>query len=397
MNEFKLKGAYASINLDHIKHNYIEACKKVGNDVKVTCVVKSDAYGHGEEEVVKILVENGLSIICVSTMIEAIRLRKLFPTNLDILVLGYTPSFLLAKAYKYNIIQTISTYDEALVLNKVGRTKVHIKVNTGMNRLGFSIDEAKIIKDVSELENINICGVFSHLHSSDGLDKSSTEKQFKQYTNFIKELEILNVNVGTKHICNSGGIIEFEEFHMDMVREGIMLYGLYPSKNISRDQIKLKECMEFKSYIASIFIVKKGEGISYGHTFIADKDMKIATINLGYSDGVFRHLSNNGDIIIGDQRRPIVGRVCMNMFMVDITGMETVKVEDEVIIFGRSENQFISIDEIAEHAGTISYEVVCRTGYSIPRIYIKNNEIIKIEQNLIIENKGGEYVSTSFN
>lgn len=386
MEQYNLKGAYASINLDHIIHNYKEATKKVGQDVTVTCVVKSDAYGHGEEEVVKALVENGLSIICVSTMIEALRLRKIFTENLDILVLGYTPVFLLENASKHNIIQTIGTYEEALALNKIGKTKVHIKVNTGMNRLGFSIEDAKTIKTISEMKNINICGIFSHLHSGDSRDKTSAKEQFRRYKQLIDELEALNVNVGTKHICNSAGIIEFDEFYMDMVREGIMLYGLYPSKEVSRTQLKLKECMEFRSYIASISLVKKGQGISYGHTFIADRDMKVATVNLGYSDGLFRHLSNKGEVIIGDERRPIVGQICMNMFMVDITDMKDVQVEDEVIIFGSSKNQFISIDEIAKRAGTISYEIVCRTGYSVPRVYIKNHKIIKIEQNLIIEN-----------
>jgi alanine racemase len=175
--------------------------------------------------------------------------------------------------------------------------------------------------------------------------------------------------------------------HLDMVREGIMLYGLYPSNEVSKESIKLKECMEFKSYIASISELKKGEGISYGHTFIAQKDMKIATINLGYSDGLFRSLGNKGEVIINDQRRSIVGRICMNMFMVDIMDMEDVSVEDEVIIFGKSENNFISIDEVALKAGTISYEIVCRTGYSVPRVYIKNGEIIEIESDLIVEKR----------
>ncbi len=388
MGRSKLTGAYASINLDHIIHNFREASKWVGEDVTVTCVVKSDAYGHGEEQVVQALVDNGETIVCVSTMIEALRLRKKFH-DLDILILGYTPSHLADKASKYNLIQTISTLEEAQRMNTLGKTKVHIKVNTGMNRLGFDAEDVDLIAEVSRMESIQVCGIFTHLHSSDSADRSSTEEQFDKFSKLLNELSKRQIDVGVRHICNSGGIINHPHMHLDMVRQGISLYGLYPSKETSREHVHLKECMEFRSYIASIQDVKKGEGISYGHTYIADKDMTIAVVNLGYSDGVFRHLSNVGEVIICDERRPIVGRVCMNMFMVDITGMDGVAVEDEVILFGKSDNQFISIDEVADWVGTISYEVTCRTGYSVPRIYIRNNDIFKIEENLIIEHSGG--------
>jgi alanine racemase len=383
MTQLKLKGTYASINLDSIIHNYMEACRLTGGDVTVSCVVKSDAYGHGENQVVEVLVENGLSIICVSTMQEALRLRARFP-QIDILILGYTPKFLLNKVEQYNLIQTISTIEEALALDSLGKVKVHIKVNTGMNRLGFSMDNLDEIASIYRLKNIQVLGMFTHLHSSD--EVAPTLVQFEKFERILREMEDREIEVGTRHVCNSGGIIAFEQMHLDMVREGIMLYGLYPSKKISRDTVNLKECMELHSFIARIINIKKGEGISYGHDFIAPYDMRIATVNLGYSDGVFRNLGNKGDVIIHNQRRPIVGRVCMNMFMVDITGMDDVDVEDEVIVFGKSENQFISIEEVAEWAGTISYEVICRTGYSTPRVYFKNGKVIGVEQESLIEN-----------
>ncbi len=386
MEQLKLKGTYASINLDYIVHNYKEACRLAGDDVTVSCVVKADAYGHGEVKVVEALIENSLSLICVGTMIEALRLKARFP-NIDILILGYTPKFMACKATEYNLIQAISTKEEALELDAAnGITKVHIKVNTGMNRLGFSTDNADEIVAISKLKNIRICGIFTHLHSSDSGAQELTLSQFEKFDRFLHELEDKGVHVGVRHVCNSGGIISFNNMYMDMVREGIMLYGLYPSKAVSQDIVHLKECMELHSFIASIIDVKKGEGISYGHTFIAPHYMKIATVNLGYSDGVFRNLGNRGEVIICNERRPIVGRVCMNMFMVDITGMDTVRLEDEVIIFGRSKNQFISIDEVAEWAGTISYEVICRTGYSVPRVYYKNGMVIDFEETLLIEN-----------
>lgn len=387
MNIVNLKGAYAKINLDNIVHNYKEACKQVGDDVTVTCVVKSDAYGHGEVEVVKALMENGLNIFCVSTVIEGIRLREQFPA-IDILILGYTPKFLSSKAVAYNLIQTISSMEEAIALHEAGKARVHIKVNSGMNRLGFNVDEADLIRQVSELRNIEICGIFTHLHSSDSGDKTTAKDQFYKYKTLLNVLDHKGVRYGTRHVCNSGGIIDLKEMHMDMVREGIMLYGMYPSKEVNHDEVKLKECMEYFSYVAGIHVIQAGEGVSYGHTFIAEKDMKVATINIGYSDGVFRHLSNKGDVIIRDTRCPIVGRVCMNMIMVDVSHLHHVEMEDRVILFGASENQFISIDEVADNVGTISYEITCRTGYSVPRVYEKNNEIVKVEQELLIEKAG---------
>lgn len=385
MKQPKLKGTYASINLDYIVRNYKEACRLAGDAVAVSCVVKSDAYGHGETQVVKVLIENGLSVICVGTMIEALRLRRRFP-DIDILILGYTPKFMACKAAEYNIIQSISTQEEALALDAVdGITKVHIKVNTGMNRLGFCPENADEIAALSRLKNIRICGIFTHLHSSDSGIQEPTHSQFEKFDCLLHKLESQGIHVGLRHVCNSGGIIAFKNMHLDMVREGIMLYGLYPSKALSQEVVKLKECMELHSFIAQIINIKKGEGISYNHTFIAPHDMRIATVNLGYSDGVFRNIGNKGEVIICNERRPIVGRVCMNMFMVDITGMNTVRVEDEVVIFGRSKNQFISIDEVAEWAGTISYEVICRVGYSTPRVYYKNGMIIDCEETLLIE------------
>lgn len=385
MLSIALKGSYVCIHLDNIVHNYKEACRRVGNKTQVTCVVKSDAYGHGEIEVVKVLVENGLSIICVSTIIEGIRLRKEFPKDLDILILGYTPKFLASKVAEYNLTQTISTLEEALNFSKNTKTRIHIKVNTGMNRLGFSVYELDQIVQISYMEQVEICGVFTHLHSSDSKDKTSAENQFKLYCEFIQQLEKKGVEVGIKHVCNSAGIIDLPHMHLDMVREGIMLYGLYPSKFVNHKEVYLKECMEFIAYIAHITKVKKGEGLSYGHSFIAAEDMLIATVNLGYSDGLFRHMSNNGDVLIRGRRCAIVGRVCMNMFLVNITEIDEVKVEDPVIIFGQSQQEIISIDEVAKNIDTISYEVVCRTGYSVPRVYIKNGQIIKVEQELLIE------------
>ena len=385
MKQLKLKGTYASINLDHIVHNYKEACRLAGSAVTVSCVVKSDAYGHGENQVVEALIENGLSVICVGTMPEALRLRARFP-EIDILILGYTPKFLAYKAAEYNLIQSISTMEEALALDAVGTTKVYIKVNTGMNRLGFSTENVDEIAAISRLKNIRVCGIFTHLHSSDSGTPAPSQRQFEKFNRLLQELKEKGVHIGVRHVCNSGGIIAFKQMHLDMVREGIMLYGLYPSKAINSDTVHLKECMELRSCIAQITNIKKGEGISYVHRFIAQRDMKIATVNLGYSDGVFRHLGNKGEVIIHDERRPIVGTVCMNMFMVDITGMDNVQVEDEVIVFGHSENQFISIDEVAVWAGTISYDIICRTGCSVPRVYYKNGIMIECEQALLIEN-----------
>jgi len=382
MNRIKLKGAYACINLDNIVHNYKEACSFAGPGVNVACVVKSDAYGHGEQQVVRALMEVGLKTICVSTMIEAIRLREAFD-DIEILILGYTPGFLAPKATEYRIIQTISTVEEAEGLNESGPVKVHIKVNTGMNRLGFNIDQGHLIERVSQLPNIEIVGIFTHLHSSDSSDKTLAEGQYKKYCKLLNELEAKGVELGTRHVTNSGGIIDLPHMHEKMVREGIMLYGMYPSTHVNHKDIRLKEAMSYHTYIASLHDVKAGDGVSYGHTYHAPKDMTVATLNIGYSDGVFRHLSNKGEVIVGGERRPIVGRVCMNMIMVDVTGLD-VSVEDDVVLFGSSGDQFISIDEVADWVGTISYEVTCRTGYSVPRVFMRHGQVIEVENDLLI-------------
>ncbi|MFO7611065.1 MAG: alanine racemase, partial [Clostridia bacterium] len=305
-------------------------------------------------------------------------------------ILGYTPKFLLHEVEEHNLIQTISTIEEALALDSSGAAKVHIKINTGMNRLGISADNIDEIAAIYRLKNIQVTGIYTNLYSSD--EVAPTLVQFEKFGQILRGLEARGIKAGIRHVCNSGGIIAFRQMHLDMVREGIMLYGLYPSKKISRSTVNLKECMELRSFIARIMNVKKGDGISYGHDFIAPIDMKIAAVSLGYSDGVFRNLGNKGEVIIHDRRRPIVGRVCMNMFMVDITGMDDVEVEDEVIVFGRSENQFISIEEVAEWAGTISYEVICRTGCSAPRVYFKNGRMIGCEQESLIEKNGNKHI-----
>lgn len=384
MKPNKPMGTYASINLDNIIHNYKEAKRLVGENVLVSCVVKADAYGHGEEQVTKVLVDSGLSVVCVYSIEEAIRLRRLFK-NIDIIILGYTPGHMLTRIKRYNLIQSISTFDEAIALNSIGKTRVHIKINTGMNRLGFCSDGVDELVKISKMNNIDICGVFTHLHSSELPDKNLSLKQFEKFNELLKELDIRGINPGIRHVCNSGGIISFPQMYMDLVREGIMLYGMYPSSEM-KSIVSLKECMELRSYISRIMNIKKGEGVSYQQTYIANQDMKIATVSIGYNDGVFRNLSNVGEVIINDERRPVIGNVCMNMLMVDITGMKKAQVEDEVTIFGRSKSQYISIDEVAKWAGTISYEIICRVGASVPRIYFKKNKIIRSDMNSFVNN-----------
>lgn len=376
-------GTYAIINLDHIVHNYLEISKWTGDDVTVSCVVKSDAYGHGELPVVQALVVHGVQFICVSTVIEGVRLRKQYP-DLEILILGYTPVHAANSLIEYNLIQSIGTWEEAQRYNTLGDIRVHLNINTGMNRLGLDAADVEMINQIYHLKHIHVEGIYTHLHSSDGIDPSLTENQFQLFQSLLRTLRDRGISTGTCHICNSGGAIRYPHMHMDMVRLGISLYGLYPSHQMKKSPIQLKECMELHSYVARIHQLPQGQGISYGHTYIADRNMQVATVNLGYSDGVFRQLSNVGEVLIQGQRCKIIGRVCMNMIMVDVTGMENVAVEDEVVLFGRQGDSMISIDEVADWAGTISYDVVCRTGYSVPRIYLHNGEIVQMETDAIL-------------
>lgn len=371
---------FAEIDIDAILHNLNEL-KKCMDEKTMTCaVVKADGYGHGAVTVAEILSDK-VDFFAVASADEAIELRNSGIKN-NILILSYTHSDDYEELISHNVTLTVYNADEANKINeaakKLGKTaKVHAAVDTGMTRIGFfpTPDAVIAIKKISGLENIKLEGVFSHYACADMTDKSVSHKQTQTFRNFIKECEHEGVTFKIHHICNSAGVSEFNE-HFDMVRMGISLYGLYPSDEVDKSKINLIPAMTYKSHIISIKKVDANAGISYGHTYKADKTRKIATVSAGYADGYPRALSNCGKVIVNGKYAPIVGRVCMDMFMIDITDIKA-DVTDEVILFGSDGNLTVSAEEIGEKSMSFNYEVICGVSRRIPRVYKKDGKIIK--------------------
>ncbi|MEG0547112.1 MAG: alanine racemase [Oscillospiraceae bacterium] len=373
---------YAEINLDRICENIKNVMQKIGNSTKVMAVVKSDAYGHGAVMVSKALAEIGVSYFAVATSAEAIELRE---NGIDkpILILGYVFSQDFKEMISQNISLTVFEYESAMLISKKAKelgkiATIHIKIDTGMGRIGFLPTDESIeeIEKISQLENLKIEGIFTHFANADEKDKTSCNGQIKQFLDFIKKLESENIKFELKHMCNSAAVIDFDDGFLDIVRSGIMTYGLYPSDEVDRSKLLLKPAMQIKSHIAFVKSVPKDFSVSYGSTFITDKKMKIATIPVGYGDGYSRGLSNKGKVIIKGEFANIIGRVCMDQFMVDVTNIKDVKQGDEAIIMGSDGKKTITAEEISSQYDSFNYEFCCDINKRVPRIYIKNGTII---------------------
>ena len=384
----KIRPVWAEINLGNLAHNIREIKKIVKKDTLITAVIKANAYGHGSVEAAKVFLENGADRLAVATLSEAIELREA-GIDVPILILGYTPESQYSQVIEYNITQTIYNFESASVFsqaaslqNKTGT--IHIKIDSGMGRIGFlpndeSVDE--IIK-ISKLPNINIEGIFTHFATADEKDKSYTRLQFERFSTVVKKLEEKGLSIPIKHVSNSAAIIDFPEYNLDMVRPGIILYGYYPSNDVNKDRIQLKPAMTLRAKISNVKTVSKGTGISYGQIFVTERESKIATIPIGYADGFTRMLTSKAEAFIKGKRVPVVGRICMDQCMLDVTEVEDVKIGDEVVLLGYEAGQ-PDADEIGEKLNTISYEVLCMVGRRIPRVYTKNGDIVYIKDYLL--------------
>lgn len=379
----KYNRVVSEINLDAIAHNTKQIRKIVNDKTDIMVIIKADAYGHGAVEVAKVALYNGASALGVAISDEGIQIRN-NNINVPVLILGYTPEAKIDEVIKYNLIQTVFTYEMAEAISKVAIklekiAQIHIKLDTGMNRIGFlpidkSIDD--IIK-ISKLKNIEINGIFTHFATSDEKDKSFTYKQAQIYQNFVNKLEALGLHIPVKHVSNSGAIIDLPEFAFNMVRAGIILYGMYPSEDVDKSKIDLKPAMSLKTQVSYIKEISANSPISYGRTYYTKTNTKIATIPVGYADGYSRALSNKGRVLINGEYANIVGRICMDQFMIDVTHIPNVNIGDDVILIGEQNDKAVTAQEIAKLIGTINYEVVCMISKRIPRVYIKNNAILK--------------------
>lgn len=366
----------ANIDLEAIRSNISQVKSRLRKDTKLMVIVKADAYGHGAVAVSKAL-ENGMvDAFGVAIIEEAIELRNAGITK-PILILGYTPKEQFDLVVSHDVMQTVYQYemvkDLASEAVRQGKTaKIHIKIDTGMSRLGFidSIDSLNVIKKISTLEGIYIDGIFSHFAKADETDRSSTKEQIKRFDEFYKLLKDEGINIPIRHMSNSAGMIEYPEAEYDMVRCGILTYGIYPSEDVNHNSMNLIPAMELKSHVIYIKEVPAGTGISYGSTYITERKTKVATIPVGYADGYSRNMSNIGKVIIRGRYAPIIGRICMDYFMVDVTDIEDVSQGDVVTLLGREGECDISVEKLAHWFHSFPYEIICTVGKRIPRVYL---------------------------
>lgn len=372
---------YAKIDLDAIEYNIDSVLKKLAGRAKLLAVIKADAYGHGAVEIGRLLEDkcDFFGVACVEEALELINagIRK------PILILGYVSPSQFEITVRNDIRVPIFSYetakalsDEAVKQNK--NAPFHFCVDTGMSRIGFQISEesADICKQITQLPNVFAEGLFSHFATADESDLTKAEKQRELFKNFITMLSDRGVDIPVKHLNNSAGIMVFDET-FDMVRSGIVNYGLYPSEEVDRSLLDIKPAMEWKARISHIKTLDAGREISYGGTYITEKETVVATIPVGYADGYPRCLSNIGRVIVNGQYAPILGRVCMDQFMVDITDIPGVKPEDEVTLVGRDGNAVLTMEEVSELAHSFNYELPCRVARRVPRVYIKDGKVIK--------------------
>lgn len=370
----------AEVNLDNIYNNVVNLKKLVNPSSKVMVIIKADGYGHGALEIVKCL-DDIVDAYGVAMIDEAVTLREK-GCNKMLLILGYTAEKYLPMVVKYGISQTVFDYDTAKILSEaavnLGMTaKVHIKLDTGMGRIGFRCndEDAVVIKKISELPGICLEGCFTHFAKADEVDLSYTRQQFTKYMEFVDKLKKMGVEFEIKHVCNSAAVMQFPEANLDMVRFGIATYGLYPSEDVDKNIVSLKPGMSIRSVVSFVKEVEEGTYISYGGIYKAPARRIIATVPVGYADGYPRAQSNTGRVLINGKSAPIVGRVCMDQLMIDVTDIPGVKREDQVTLIGADGNEYISVEEVSDAAGSFNYEFVCNVGKRVPRTYLGQENI----------------------
>ncbi len=367
---------WVEVDLDALAHNLKQVKKLIAAGTKIMVCIKKDAYGHGLLPVASKLIQEGVDYLSVASIDEAIALRKANITK-PILVLGVVLSVYAEPIIRYRLSQTVSSYDLALALNKKAsankrKVNIHIKVDTGMGRIGVLYKDAlAFIKQVNKLKFLNIEGVFTHFPSAD-TDLEFSRYQINLFNQLKNQLKRQNIHIPFWHAANSMAVIRFKESHFNMVRPGLMVYGLYPKANI---KIDLRPVLSLKTRIVYLKKVPKGYGISYGHIYRTKRETTIATLPIGYGDGYLRCLSNKAEVLIKGRRFKIAGRICMDQTMVDIRDSKA-KVGDTVVLIGsQGKHERITAEELARLAGTIPYEIVCNIGNRLPRIYCNSGKV----------------------
>ena len=378
----------AEIDLKAIAHNIKELRRITHPDARLMGVVKANGYGHGAIEVARCALQNGAAVLGVARIEEGVQIRKA-GIEVPILIFGYTLPERTADLFKYDLTQTVYTYASAQVLSQTAaalnkKIKIHLKVDTGMGRLGLlpqdfqrnnsvalNADAIEETLAIAGLGGLELEGIFTHFATADSADKTYAEDQLDLFMIFLDRLRKAGLEPPVRHAANSAALIDMPQSHLDMVRPGIASYGLHPSDEVNKKHVSLKPAMALKARIIHLKKVPAGFKVSYGSTHQTPKATTIATIPIGYADGLNRLLSSSGQMLVHGQRAPIIGRVCMDLTMLDLGHIDNVRMGDEVVIFGQQGSGFITVDEIASSLNTINYEIVSTITARVPRVYLR--------------------------
>lgn len=380
----KYQRVYAQVDLDAILTNMRNMKNNIHPETKMIGVIKADGYGHGSVPIARELEKEPYMFgFATATVEEAVILRK-SGSKLPILILGYTFPYCYETLAEMDIRPTVFKSDMLKQLSETAKRlsktiKIHIKVDTGMSRIGIRPDEdgLSFVKEAMNTEGIEIEGLFTHFARADEKDKSAANEQLRKYKEFVERIETeLGIIIPIKHCSNSAGILELPEANLDVVRAGITLYGLWPSEEVSKETLPLLPALSMFSHIVYIKELEKGSAVSYGGTYVADSNRRVATIPVGYADGYPRGLSGKGYVLIHGKKAPILGRVCMDQFMVDITDIPEAKEGDLITLIGKEGDEAITVEDLGDLSGRFNYELVCDIGKRVPRVYIKDGKII---------------------
>ena len=375
---------WAEIDIDSLAHNMGEVRRVTEPSSEIMAVVKANAYGHGAVQCSRIFLENGADSLAVATLIEAVELRRA-GVEAPILVLGYTPSEHAGEVLKWGAIPTVYTVDGARALSEAAEAvgemaTIHLKIDTGLGRIGFLPDDESLnaIEEIAQLPSLEIEGVFTHFALADAGDKEYTRRQFEEFMRFTGRLEARGIRPPMRHASNSAAIIDLPEYSLDAVRPGCMLYGLYPSDEVDTDRVDLRPSMTLRTRLSNVKTVPPGTGISYGLTYTTGAESVIGSLPVGYSDGYSRALSNRAEVLVKGRRAPVVGRVCMDQCMVDLSGVKGVGIGDDIVLFGGGVEGAPTAEDVAGWMGSIVDEVVSTVSRRVPRVYLRGGEVVEV-------------------
>lgn len=371
----------AVVSLDAIAHNFSEMRKNIQKDTKIIAVLKADGYGHGAEAIAHLIEDyDYIWGFAAATAQEALSLVSGGVTK-PVLILGHVfeedYEELAAAGIRIAVSEPASAKGYAAAGKSLGKTvHIHLALDTGMSRIGFS-DSRESLEEIAalmEIPNLNIEGIFTHFARADEADIAPAVEQLEKFRSFTERLKKRGIHIPMEHCSNSAGIIRLPQANLNAVRAGITIYGIYPSKEVERTAVRLLPAMELKSHVSFVKTLPEGRAISYGGTFVTKRETVVATIPVGYADGYPRSLSNRGWVLIRGKKAPILGRVCMDQFMVDVTEIPGVHAGDSVTLMGKDGKEFLSVEELGDLSGRFSYEFICDISRRVPRVYIKNNK-----------------------